>query len=354
MPSLLRTSCLVGLGVGLFLLASSVLRGAYPGPPDGVGALKLEHWSENSQRYDLLMVGSSGTFRHCVPEVMEQRFAQAGLELRVFNLGIAGMRDLEGVHMLEQALAHASDRLLAVVLEPSLFDPSFREGELRTERTQTWHDLSTTLLAIECSLESDRPWGEAWLLALDHARLGGHRLSNYGLGPTLVRGLLGAAADPSIDLEDLERNQGYQALDDLEGEEFRARREALTTAPGRLAQRLTNMRRKRRAKADVSGLHSAGVRHVSALLEESEVAAFYVMSPVCFAPGRGESLLAAGAIPNFEAFNDSDRHPELFRLENRFDLNHLNDRGARLYSRELAEYLLGELGPLIEARNAGH
>jgi hypothetical protein len=327
---------LVPLCVLSLLLAAAALRPLLPVPDEGGLAAKLRAWEACRDGVDVLFVGSSRVAHGVVPEEFDAVLAGRGRPLRSFNLGVDGMGSFETDALLRRVLADPPARLAHVLVELDSWRPPARD--LWTERAIRWHDLRLTLAA----LHSIRI-GQAMLaLKLETARVHlahfAMRALNLGLGRlALVRALAppapppGGAQPPTT--EALLATRGFQPYParDASGPVFRGDAQAYARA----VQGVTGLRSVPRhlelynrdaLLSQAARLQAAGVRPV------------YFVTPTLRAMPYVEPLQDAGLLPALLAFHRPERHPGLFALPLRHDEDdHLNEDGARAFTRELAE-----------------
>jgi hypothetical protein len=77
----------------------------------------------------------------------------------------------------------------------------------------------------------------------------------------------------------------------------------------------------------------------------------YVVIPVALPSPQARALVAHGLVAPVWAFNDPDAFPAIYEVSNRFDLHHLSNHGARLFSPLLAERFAAELEPSAHAEH---
>ncbi|MFG0319745.1 MAG: hypothetical protein ACF8XB_20910 [Planctomycetota bacterium JB042] len=326
----------VGLGVASFLGVAAAVAAVRPGPSDFVVTDKLRHLRRHPGEFDALLVGSSLVYRHFVPEVIDEVLAERGRPLRTFNLGGPGMKGYELDHVVREALDAAGDSVRVVFVEPSRFTPELIDANRRSARTVRWHTLRQTVAVLRQVAGEPRPAAEKLALAAEHLTLFAWNLTSYGDGPRILLERAGMGAPPQLGAAELERTRGHRALEDEVGEEFDARRRALADDPERYRRRVERLRAgatggtatafdRERLRAQVEAIRAAGAEAV------------YVVSPWPGGAGPFPALRDDGVLPALLTFCDPDAWPEAFRIEARFDANHLTRAAARAFSRTFAE-----------------
>jgi hypothetical protein len=325
-----------------FLATAAALRTLLPAPAPGSEiAEKLAHLAHYGERYDTLFVGSSRTRFQIDPDGFDRALARLGWQSRSFNLGVNGMRALEVEHLLREVLRLPLPRLRFVFVDPGPLRVDLEEENAVSARAVAWHGPLATLRALRLALASEAPLAERAHGARRHLTAGAWNLANLGRGAAWLDRLRGgsrAAQGPAA----AESWNGYEPLDRRldprhprfaeareKRRDFEAHREGWLEEVRALAQE----RPRPTLRAEERG-HVA--RLVRALRERG-------VQPILFvAPTRAptqEFLLAAareGIAPAVLYYSDPAAFPELYAVENRFDLDHLNERGARQLTALLA------------------
>jgi hypothetical protein len=341
------------VGLALLALASGCALVRCIVALDSRGALGelLTEFAGRKDEIDALLLGSSHLRQGFDEALLERELGTEGIEFSAFNFGVPGLRSLEQGFLLEHLLAQQPARLKWVVLEAG----PIRVGD---ERDYEHGDDPTaiTARAIQC-----RSFATSWraLAAIHHGAL--------PLSEKVVRA--------GRELELLARNQlnlGVLA-DRLSGARRAARQElagvplglgAESRAQERAQIAQARVERNRAARTDstyraVAQQVAAGNRErISAAdldlgfypwLERAAARAgarvVYVTAPSASASTDALSLAELGELTPLIHLNDPERFPELFQLELRRDLDHLNPVGAEHFSRLFA----AEFGKLVRA-----
>jgi hypothetical protein len=290
-------------------------------------------------------VGSSVTAYGVIPGAFDAVMGERGRPMRSFNFGVGGMSTLEADHLLRRLLDLAPERLRWVFVESAGWDPRlYYESNIFAPRTVRWHDVLHTRYAIEClpkvqgapSAKAGPYW--KWKTAWTHLLLMGVNVANVGQGTTIARAMLDRdAAEVLPTREELERLAGYVDLDVIEGDEWRKRRERFAAELPRYRDRVAAIDA---ANASFPPLE----RHANldaladqlAAIEASGASAVYYSGPRTAPTPMSFSLQRAGLIPNFFAFNQPQKYPELYDPAAHFDPNHLTRAGAETFTRRFA------------------
>ncbi len=343
--SLARAATPVALALASFLTVSSLVRRAVPWPDPLLLRPKMEAFEREKDDVDVVLIGSSRTFRGIAPDVLDERLAARGHPLRSWNLAVGGMRRHEAAGLLRRVLERAPPRLRVVLIEWGPWEATFdAPRNVWTDRSAAWHDATGTRLAIAGALELDLPISERLGIASRHAALFLHRLSAYGRGGDVLRAWTGRdrPANPTHRrvVDDLIRRRGYRSQRVVSG---------ATHAP-RFAAELDRWREE---VADIDAVHRLDVAEspAAAAAREAQFAAVRAAGaePIVFTGPGAEatpgafSLERAGRLPTFFPLNSPNLHPALYLAEHHFERLHLNDDGAAAASRILADLLADHL-----------
>lgn len=331
-----------------FLTTGRILAPLRPPPADSVLEAKIDFLRRHPGRYDLVFVGSSGVYRHVVPDEVDRVLAERGLAVRSFNAGAPGMRGFEAAAALERVLDAVGERR-AVAFEPSRFSPDLHPANEFAERTVAWHTARWTARAVAASLASDRPFAERLSLAARHVRLFLWRATGYGTGPRIVLDLLGRKPPPALTDAEIAAHAGWRPLEaDVEAGDaaVRERRRLFLEAGGRFEGRVEKLRRTRAARAAFPEREEEWLRALASRMRGRSGRAVGLIPPLVVPQPAARSLAERGIFDCLLSYQDPDRHPEWFTREARFDENHLLAPFARAFSRVLAADLADRcLGP---------
>ena len=315
---------------------------------------RIAYFEAHADRYDAVFLGASSMYRGVVPPVFDAAMAERGHPLRTFNLSAPGMRPHEANWLLRRILEDRPERLRWVFLDLRDWSPRIMRANRFANRTVAWHDAAETRSVLRSSLLQEEP-SERLRLAGLHLLYFGMNAVQLGHGPVLARSLGAWPEDPSEerreerrlrpDANEIERWQGYgpfRVEHFQQGATAQHRREFLE-------ERETWIRRwagLSRANAQPGSLASYNLEALEAqvaALRAAGVEPVYLIPPESTPTPHLLRLAEEGRVPRLLAFNDPETYPELYRIENRFDRNHLRDSGARIFSRLLAERFSAEL-----------
>jgi hypothetical protein len=330
---LVRNASLLALGL---IAGSTAIRDFTPEPNLRDVSAKLAHIAENPDTYDILFVGSSRVFRQISPTVFDQRLRTHGLDLRSFNAGIPAAKSVEVWHFLRRLGDLGETRARYIVIEPDGLLATIARENFATEREIYWHGPAETGMAIRSLGELQvvprirMSFFHTGTFLFNRLAVGRLRLLGSQLGrPSHLR-----RADPGGLGPD---GDGWMPFVKAEGQpDFERRREFLGDLP-RYRRMLARQPRLLSGQDCLTEYHAEMLGHLTAAVEALGAEPVFVLSPATQPRCEVHQAFREGLLPNLIAFDDAATFPELYDVHNRFDFEHLNTRGAALYSRLLAD-----------------
>jgi len=152
-----------------------------------VAAFKTRTFERRRDEFDLAFVGSSHVLQGFDPGAFDQELASAGLELRSFNLGFNGMWLLELIHVVDRVLAQRPARLRWLLIEPRDIDVNPVRLNALTDREVDWHVPWLTLEACRAAWQHESPLLERLEVTGLHLRALSQRLGNVGAAWRLLQ-----------------------------------------------------------------------------------------------------------------------------------------------------------------------
>ena len=326
-------SSIVGAVVGFVLVASWGLS-ATPPPEDFPITTKLQHLEEHIAEYDTLFVGRSHIFRSFLPEIIDGELSQLGIDMSSFNLGGPGMPDAEIDYVLRRVLAMKGQSLRYVFVEaPDWIRQT--EDNAFTNRAIAWHTLRQTRTMFRTLALQDLPLKDRFLQMWDHLRMFGQRLTAFGQGRRIFDDLQGIVEDQPMSVEDVSRERGYQALDNLDDPAILKRREGFLKRRGGYRKRLDFLATGNTADFDLEHYNQDALASQVALIRAAGIRLIYVVPPGMDPTPHTTALQKAGLLPDLMTFNDPRQQAFIYQFDLRFD-GHLNRAGAEEFSKIFA------------------
>ena len=303
--------------------------------------IKFREWAQRRDEFDTLFLGSSRTFRGFDPALFDELTAEAGRPMRAFNFGVPGSRVMEIDRLLERILDLEPEQLRLVIVGPERLPTLLVDENALTRPVIDWHDLERTRLV--CTYAIDREPDREKLRAIlePHVIAALYNLIGAGRALSHVDEWLGARVEEQWVLETLgplrdgfpdkgaDRPRGRKFRRNLEGyQELVLEYGSRPLEAGPPAPQALRMFELLRDRADRAGVQLVFVTQSALHLEDDLVKA-----------------AEAGLVAPVLRYDDPELVPELYAPDHRFDANHLNTEGARLFTRMLVR----DLVPLLEA-----
>jgi len=326
------------LGFVIFAAVGSTLT---PWPGEFEVTPKVEFLREHPGDVNAIYIGKSHVFRSFVPELIDARMAEAGLDFRSFNLGGPGMSDLEIDHLLRTVLAIEGLQLDYVFIEVPDW-VTFTDENLDTNRAVNWHTLLQTRRAVGAVFESTPSWVGRAKLAWPHIELLWLRATGYGQGKRIVGSLLGWPEQYPLTPESVERELGYQALEGIGTPEIEQRRAHFVYHRNKYPWNLMRITARNQAPHDLERYEFDALARQIGLIRAAGARPVYIVPPSTVATPHAYALQEQGHLPDLMAFNQPEKHPLIYRFDRRFD-GHLTSQGAEEFSDLFAQRLLALL-----------
>ena len=291
--------------------------------------LKIEWYETIQDEVDVIFLGSSHVFRQFDPAIFDAQRQNEGDAYRSVNLAALGMGFMEQAYILERILEQDAEPLQWVVLEALPFELGMQNENDFGLRRIGWHDTPTTWFLVREIWKSELPDAEKqslvrrhiehwWRKSLFLAR-GKDAVATWGLKP------LENFEDQSA--LGVERN-GYVPLEVSTADaQSRGMRKKFRSAP----QKLTNAARSLPNAGD-GGQPGGGqlkmVRKMEALAAKHNVTLIWWIHPNLKRYRGWRQMKEAGDIQHLIAYDDPETHPELYRPQAHFDLDHLNKQAS--------------------------
>lgn len=299
--------------------------------------VKLDHYASRADEYSAVFLGSSRTMRGFVPELFDARVAEHGLALRSFNLGVPGARVTELIYLLERMRELRPKQLRYVFVDPEDFEQIHDTRNVLAQSGIIWHDPATTWLVTQHLLETDFGGARRDAILFDHWRACAFNALNVGRTARWVNAALGRRVDPTFVADSLgARGDGHTALFD-EQETLARRRRRFERGRAEYEGLVERYREQTPPPGSAPAQFSALVARIQALVRELGATPVFVIQPALTRQWDLIKIAQAGELELLLRYDDPALHPELFAHESRFDALHLNDDGAALFTRRLAD-----------------
>lgn len=307
---------------------------------------KLLQLARKGGEYDVLFIGSSRVQFQVMPSIFDRVAGDAGVRVKSFNAGVAGMGSPEDAYLLEQILRRPHGRLRWVFVELSRLGTGLdREA---TVRFTYWHDATrlrqiarrlwgqaseaqTGLERSHCATLGARYaiWSEMTGKLAGHARHWLARATNLGVGTQLL--------DAWFRSRSRSRDAGRNLGDSGDGwvTAGRDRQQMMVEAQAKYAQSYAERLAKPAGKERGDDVSQAALEEMLATITRAGATPVLVIPPTTFAQNFYPSEKRERELTILD-FSDVRQNAELFLPEHRIDVDHVNTAGAELFSAALA------------------
>ena len=308
----------------------------------GVSA-RLKLWAARPE-FDTILIGSSRMNRQVIQRTLDAAMARDGFPIRSCNLSSDGMRPPEDGFVLDQALAARRAPLKLIIVEINPIELTVTETDADTDRVVYWHD-TTRMQTL---------WSRAWAADLEGVFRLDKRITDTwrnlrhfaghfrywiwsgvraGRGSDMLLAALNVDAAIVEDADEIGPNQdgapGFRADDSMSVAETREYQTKLRKyAESRVRSTLGDHASQAELVRKATAARSRGARLV-------------LVAPPAARERSLRPLKEVDAI--FLDYTDPQKYPALFLPEHRRDPGHLNEKGAEIYTRQLAEDLSAAL-----------
>ena len=313
--------------------------------PEKYAALQAQ-----SHRINTLFIGPSRTYRSFDPAIIDSILNTNGIPIRSFNLGKAAMTPLEANMMVDRVLQMKLPNLKLIVFELEGFESEVVLNLVRknqgASRIISFHDLKRTWLGCQVVWAMERPLAEKIAALSEKLLLLLKHLSLAGKGDELI---LGAQKQKPGIRPEKTRNpltfNGFVALDEEIEERYKFRYKHFLGKRGqKLFKTHLALMRTNHNNIDIrqqDWVSAEIFRQMAEKCAAEGIRVIFLFPPI----GLGLQPLAT-ALQTQDAntpiirLSSMEKYPAFYRVENRFDRHHLNHKGAKIASREMAAALL--------------
>jgi hypothetical protein len=295
---------------------------------NGMHFMKLAYFAKNAGRYNTVFFGSSLTYRHVNPRIVDERLSR--WSVRSFNFGSIATLNPESLYLYEDFLAHGPPRsaVAYAFVELTVFSPIFHHNQYLPRSYYYLNGKYLRLVLHYCASRTDIGWIGKLKMALPFIQ--GYFLKHFLFKkPEIAKSPGPACLGPGKD--------GFYAADD----ELRETRSRAMLRNRREFLRHAAAWRKRRpdpgTRYPPSSFDPAYLEFLEGMIAESRrkgVELFFVIPP-----RKADNAL----FYPLKKWRESGRvidlrdRSEFYSLDMSFDGNHLNRAGADAFSACLAD-----------------
>jgi len=309
---------------------------------------KFDAYKETPEQYNTLLIGASTTYRHINPQAFDSivNALHPELNIKSFNFGIPANRTPQSMHMLDNLLDFDNGNIKYVVIDMSELTKMGADN-LHKKEMLYWYNWGNIGDVMKASYESEKGINKFGVPIL-HAFSFAEKSLLFGNGPSVFMQHAGLNTEPLSVGPD---KNGFYSLD----------QEMHDDPEGDLATRFSDLRtqdtidyRTMRCKLLVEKYKDASKNsnktmeaNLIAIIKQCEANNISVVIMLSQRLGeRYEYLIPLfNQLPeeNRIGFQDPDAYPLLNLRENLFDLAHLNENGAEIFTGIFASEWLNRL-----------
>lgn len=329
-----------------FMVAASLLHQIIPSAIAPLNASvigpKYAYYQAHKDDYDALFFGSSRVHYHISPEVFDRVASEAGVPLKSFNFGVAGLKPMQTYVLLRDILQDPPAHLKWVFCEDVLDFGGERLGAIPTHRSIYWHTAANTRLAINYVLSN--PYStllEKVGYTLSH--LAPFLSNQLNVGRIFYRWFPDhhPLAEDTTEVALYLANEGYLPLT----EESATREDFLNTLDSyqKDVAQLAEAKRKPITANDavyfepVEQPYYQHLEKITTAIEAAGATPIFVVAPTTIDKSTIHRAYYLKKIPHLLSFNHPDEYPKLFDVAYRKEADHLTPEGAEYFTELLAQ-----------------
>ncbi|MBU1119519.1 hypothetical protein KKH43_06580 [Patescibacteria group bacterium] len=298
---------------------------------------KYTEYKENAGEFDTLFFGSSRIDHQVDPELFDEEVK----ETSSYNLGLGAMAWPEVYYVYENVIARHSEDIDYAFIE--LNGESSIEGNEKTKRVLSWHTTENYIKVMQSTYFTKRHSNKkSNQIKQNTVAFIGHYV-NLGMMPELIS-YYATKDEDDLDGSKITSN-GYSSLDELfeksKTERLAKRRDEILQNPKILEERKQNSVRAFDNDDNelINPIYLSDAERILKLSDELGIHVIFVLTPRMNEKTYNELLPVYHRIDPAHKIElaDARKYPELYELENSFDVGHLNRKGSVLYTKLLAE-----------------
>jgi hypothetical protein len=298
---------------------------------------KLDHYLNHCGEYNVVAFGSSRIYRQFNPVVFDSLTEKAGLSS--FNFGVSGTYNPEAYFLFQKFIAQSDlcTPQLAFLEIQVLRD--YETNNISTTRGSYWNSISVLNYTIGYIINSEYSSKKKLRMITSYIR-------SHLIGLVDLKILMNSAVDSRYLGE-----RGFYSLE-LNAREFEGakglieRREEFNLDTTALADRFDKTLSIELGTEDVNYSHLKYLNQLKRNAEARGIRVIFILPPRLSEENLKELLPILTELPEKDYIDlcSQSRLKYFYLSENSFDLAHLNEKGAALFSRDLADELMKGFG----------
>ncbi|MGD1808060.1 hypothetical protein ACP6PL_21865 [Dapis sp. BLCC M126] len=333
------TIFLISLGIGSIIFGKII-----PSPEIPVVTSKLENFTKNKDKYNVVFIGSSKIYRHIVPSEFDKAMERRGKEISSYNFGVSSMQSLESYFFLKKILAMKPKNLEYIFIELQNIELSINRENWRTNRVIYWHDWEHTFWVFDLILDYQHSLRVKFGALKSHTIPLMYNLGGVGKVDGLIQWINNQGNQDNITFDRLNNRfmqndyiNGYLPLDQEIGVSYQQRRQNFLGNLNTYHEKVNLLNLPSDKVVNPNSTLLRVTKDLIQIVKDSDVTPIFMITPVL---QKKENLIALKTkeyVSTLFLFNNPIEYPRLYAPELRFDKKHLNDKGAREFTELLAE-----------------
>jgi hypothetical protein len=318
---------------------------------DSTQTVKFEYYKKNSEKYNAVYIGGSLEYRHIDPSIIDSVMQKNGFDFHSFNIAVDGHTLVEEMTDLDGLLAVHNPNLKYIFFSISS-EPYFFPANLHTSKWVSWHSAKSTYRALRIipTLDDDAKtrtkfcyfYLMSWMENLFKIGMMPEVLNFYASKDKFEKGYLGTRQDGfyPYDYEANHLFMEYKWEDTLirqskrEYESDPAKRDSLTAD---IMRSFVNYKGSEQPNKAMVNLCMDAYRKCAKkgiqlffILPPRARTSYTLLLPVFHAMPAGTKIELA----------DPRTYPKYYQVDYGYNFHHLNYKGARLQSADMANQLV--------------
>lgn len=332
------------VGILCFALVCLAVGRFFPQEVNGI-SLKFRRFAPRKDNFDTLFVGSSRIYHGVDPVTFDRTMREHGHATHSFNFAMDGLNTAEGFGLVRHVLGLHPRKLKTIFFEAQATIAAGTPTDAGAVKVRDvyWRDWPSVVDGTRIFAQglawprgvlpgapfSVQRWQDLGPTFLATARLWFRNFTHVGSGMDILHGAI-AHLPPR---EKLPKPQTDRLPPDWDGYFAMARpMEGKTLETYRKA--MANLQRRAAPHEPDPLMRSELARFVREMAAKNIKVVF--VEPPSLMAARGSAVHVPSGVPLF-AYTDVLRYPEFYTEEDRLDTEHLNGRGAEIFSRTLAK-----------------
>lgn len=342
----------IGILSGIVLLLSLAFKFTLPFYwGDSTQTVKFKHYKKNSERYNAVYLGGSLEYRHIDPSVIDSILQKNGIEFHSFNIAVDGHTIVEQMTDLDGVLKIRNPNLKYIFLSISS-EPYFFPANLHTSKWVCWHSATSTMRAwkiiptlpddLRTRVKFSYFYGMSWMENILKIGMLPDALNFMVNKDNFDKGYLGKNQDGFYPY-DYEANRSFMEYK-WEDTLIRQSKTEYENSPAK-RDSLTNEVLK--SFVEYKGSEKPNAAMVSLCMDAYQKCARKGIQVFFILPPRGRTnysllLPVFNAMPGGRKIEVADprKYPKYYEPGYGYNFHHLNYKGARLQSVDMAKQLL--------------